>query len=130
MVFVYAESGYRPFYFKVITRQSKVFSLYYLFVVFVVFGGVFMMIPYLKKTKMYNIAQQLCKDVPKLKDCEYKFYRGMEWLKWYTDEECEDGWIEWSLCRTGYFISLNKEQHLESEFKAVTLSRATTFRLN
>lgn len=88
---------------------------------------ILVLIPYLKKTKMYNLANQLCEAVPKLKDCRYKFHRGTEWLKWYTDEECEDGYIEWVLCRIGYHISLEKVQHLESEFKAVTLSRKTIY---
>ena len=83
-----------------------------------------MAVSYLKKKKMHSIAQELCYEkVPALKDCEYKFYRGSEWLKWFADEECEDGYIQWEFycCRSYY--SFEKVQHLESENKAVTLER-------
>ena len=82
-----------------------------------------MAVNYLKKTKMHKLACELRDDVPMLKDCEYKFYRGSEWLKWYADEECDDGYIQWELyvCKT--YCSLSKVQHLESEFKAITLGR-------
>lgn len=84
---------------------------------------------YLKKTKMHCLAQQLCEDVSIMKDCKYLFYRGCEWLKWNSDEECEDGWLEWKLYRIGNFLSLEKVQHLESEFKAITVKREC-FNLN
>ena len=78
---------------------------------------------------MYNLAQQLCEDIPKLKHCKYSFYRGSEWLKWNADEECEDGWLEWKLYKMGNLLSLEKVQHLESEFKAISV-RKVCFNLN
>lgn len=45
---------------------------------------------YLKKTKMYELAKEIftldC-DV-KLKDCEYSFYRGAEWLFLHDNTYC------------------------------------------
>lgn len=49
---------------------------------------------YLKKRKMYDLCNHLmldldlfqlvgCNTVPGLRDCEYKFYRGSEWLHVY-----------------------------------------------
>ena len=82
-----------------------------------------MAVEYLKKTKMHELAKALCPDVPSLRTCEYKFYHGSEWLKWNTGEECEDGWISYELYNCRAYYSLAKVQHLESEFKAVTLDR-------
>ena len=79
--------------------------------------------PYLKKKKLYELAKQHCSDIPKLRDCEYRFHRGSEWLKWNSSEESEDGWITWSLFRTGAHVSLEKVLHLEAEFKATTIER-------
>lgn len=76
---------------------------------------------------MFELAKKICFDIPKMKECEYKFYRGSEWLIWFANEDCEDGYISWEIYRTGYFVSLNKIQHLESEFKAVTLERKTYY---
>lgn len=78
---------------------------------------------YFKKTKMVEIAKKIFTDIPKLKDFTYKFYRGTEWLTWYSDEECEDGYISWKITRDGYAIRLEKEHHLESEFKCVVLEQ-------
>lgn len=38
---------------------------------------------YLKKKKLYELAKELLKDkeIPLMKDCEYKFGRGSEWLR-------------------------------------------------
>ena len=40
------------------------------------------MAQYLKKKKLYEIVKKLLADkkLPPLKNCEYKFYRGAEWL--------------------------------------------------
>lgn len=45
-----------------------------------------MAVEYLKKTKMYELAQSLCDDVPGIRRCEYKFYRGAERLEWCSSE--------------------------------------------
>ena len=85
-----------------------------------------MKVPYLKKTKLFEFAKEICPDAPKkMKDCEYKFYRGTEWLKWSSTEDAPDGdgWIKWEICKMGYRVSLNKEQHLESEFAIKNLER-------
>lgn len=80
-------------------------------------------VDYLKKTKMHELAKTLCPDVPALRYCEYKFYRGSEWLKWCADEECEDGYIGFELYNCPGYHSLDKVQYLDSEFKAVGLER-------
>ena len=80
---------------------------------------------YLKKSKMYELACCLTSDVPKMKYCEYKFYRGSEWLEWYTGECCDDGYISCQIYRCRSFVSFERIQHLDSEFKAVTLKRFT-----
>lgn len=77
---------------------------------------------------MHELAKSLCPDVPPMRECEYKFYRGSEWLKWMCDEECEDGWISFELCNDKSYYSLEKVHHFESEFKAVTLDRKVFFR--
>ena len=85
-----------------------------------------MKVPYLKKTKMFEFAKKICSEPPKkMKDCEYKFYRGSEWLIWYSDEPAPDGdgWLKWEMYKMGYYVSLNLIQSLESEFKSVTLER-------
>lgn len=85
-----------------------------------------MAVNYLGKKKLHQMA---CYDAPSdgkppiMKNCEYKFYRGSEWLKWVSTEECEDGWIEWQLYNCKAYYSLEKVQHLESEFRAVSLYR-------
>ena len=37
---------------------------------------------YLKKKKLYELTKELLKDkeIPLMKDCEYRFHRGLEWL--------------------------------------------------
>lgn len=82
-----------------------------------------MAVEYLKKTKMHDLAKSLMADVPPVRDCEYKFYRGSEWLKWTSDEECGDGWIRFELYVCKSYYSLEKVQYLESEFKSVVLDR-------
>lgn len=82
-----------------------------------------MAVEYLKKTKMHELAKSLVPDIPPVRKCEYKFYRGSEWLTWYPGEECNDGWIEYRLYSCRSYYSLDKVQHLESEFKEVTLDR-------
>ena len=54
-----------------------------------------MAVEYLKKTKLYELAKTLMPDIPSMRNCEYRFYRGSEWLKWLSGEECEDGWIDY-----------------------------------
>ena len=81
------------------------------------------MTDYLKKSKMYQLACSLTPDVPKMKYCEYKFHRGSEWVEWYTGEYCDDGYILCQIYRRRSFVSFERIQHLDSEFKAVTLER-------
>lgn len=40
---------------------------------------------YLKKTKMYNLLKDIIEPeyMPKMSECEYRFYRGSEWLIFY-----------------------------------------------
>ena len=88
-----------------------------------------MAVKYLGKKKMYEMACSIspCK-LPLMKNCEYKFYRGSEWLKWLSDEECDDGWIQWELYVCKAYYSLEKVQYLESANKAISLSRAFSYR--
>lgn len=39
------------------------------------------MVKYLKKSKIRQLLLDLGYQVPALKDCSYKFYRGSEWLE-------------------------------------------------
>ena len=59
---------------------------------------------YLKKTKMYNIAKSVFDilDMPVLKDCEYRFYRGTEWLRFSSAE------YDYEMCSmfAGKFLSV------------------------
>lgn len=82
-----------------------------------------MAVTYLKKKKMYELAVSICPDVPALKDCEYKFYRGSEWLQWCSDEDCEDGYIGFKLFHCASYHSLDKLQYLGSESKVLQLDR-------
>lgn len=44
---------------------------------------------YWKKSKMYQVAKELITDIkmPNMINCEYRFYRGSEWLEFkYSDE--------------------------------------------
>lgn len=63
-----------------------------------------MSVKYLKKKKFYDLAKELLKDVklPIMKECEYKFFRGAEWLSFACDEnyhhynicsQCGGAWI-------------------------------------
>ena len=51
---------------------------------------------YLGKKKLYERMQELSSqigcEIPKMKDCEYKFYRGDEWLKWEYYEKDRNGY--------------------------------------
>lgn len=61
---------------------------------------------YLKKTKMHLLAQRLYADVPSIRKCSYKFYRGSEWL-------------EFSLPCKVYNCSLIVEMYLTSNYLAI-----------
>lgn len=41
---------------------------------------------YLKKKKMYAVVLELGYPVPVLRDCNYKYYRGSEWLAFPLDD--------------------------------------------
>lgn len=80
------------------------------------------MIDYLKKNKMYDLARYLFSDIPCMRKCEYKKYRGLEWLKWFG-EYVEDGFTEYRLCVQGSYFSFEKVQYLDSASKCVILER-------
>lgn len=54
---------------------------------------------YLKKKKMRAVMQELIPDVkiPALNKCEYRFYRGSEWLRFW--EENTEEYVQYELYR-------------------------------
>lgn len=65
-----------------------------------------MAVSYLKKTKMYEIAKSLgLHDMPKLKDCNYSFSHGAEWLTFSNSEY----YVKLSVLFAGAWIKLFME---------------------
>ena len=77
--------------------------------------------PYLRKMKMYTLAKYLCRDISLMKDCEYSFYRGSEWLEWDSKKQDDEGRNEWKLYISGNTVLLEKKKYLYGEEKYVTL---------
>ena len=79
-----------------------------------------MKVPYFKKKKMYEIVSELLPDVkiPKLIHCEYRFFRGSEWLDFsYDDDGHADSCVCVSFYHCGYYVVLDLEyrQYFENE---------------
>lgn len=75
---------------------------------------------YLKKTKMHELAKKIftldC-DV-KLKDCEYKFYRGSEWLRLNDNTYCYEIYAS----HGGRFLSVETFIY-DDDFNRIEVSR-------
>ncbi|MBQ7776404.1 MAG: hypothetical protein IJ379_10850 [Lachnospiraceae bacterium] len=81
-----------------------------------------MSVQYLKKAKMFELLQMLIVDKDcslKLKYCEYKFYRGSEWLKF-----CNDDGIIFSLYHKGVGVSLDLS-YLDGYDREISIDRLT-----
>lgn len=69
---------------------------------------------YLGKRKMYQMALDMLKykDMPKCMYCEYKFYRGTEWLIFSTDT-C---YVKFTVMNCGFWIRVVEKNE---EFEVV-----------
>lgn len=78
-----------------------------------------MAVNYLKKSRMYEIAKRLGYQVPVMKACEYRFYRGTEWLRFHDDSYL------YEICASygGKYLSVNTYYYDEGIYKRVLLSR-------
>ena len=64
---------------------------------------------YLKKKKLYELAKELLKDkeIPLMKDCEYKSYKGAEWL-YFSGVDNEYRSYKISSQSAGYWVSIEE----------------------
>lgn len=83
------------------------------------YGGVIMKVPYFKKKKMYELVSEFLPDmeIPKLIQCEYKFYRGSEWLKFSCcKKDTADSVVFVNLYHCGYCVVLDLEYRRAFEY--------------
>lgn len=83
-----------------------------------------MNVPYLKKTKMYKLLNELVdEELEIMSQSTYKFYRGSEWLSCATKSIDYDK--VYSLYHSGYFISLDILKYNKNKDKYEDIDRIT-----
>lgn len=78
-----------------------------------------MKVPYFKKAKMYKIVSDFLPDmeIPRQIQCEYRFYRGSEWLNFSCwEKDVADSVIYVDLYHCGYRVVLDLEYRRAFEF--------------
>ena len=75
---------------------------------------------YLKKTKMHAILCDIFEIAPKVKETDYRFYRGTEWLRYsddgYSYEICVDYGGNW-LTAKKYHYNYDDDKKVEDFYK-------------
>ena len=91
-----------------------------------------MVVPYLKKSKMYKKLSELLPemDICKKIQCEYKFYRGSEWLKFAGYENGDGNIVVFgNFYHHGYFFSLDLEYREANDTDVLRKIVRRTYRL-
>ena len=83
-----------------------------------------MVVPYLKKKKMYQLLCSLAEgQLDTMKNASYKFYRGSEWLVCVSKNKEFDK--KYELYHCGYFFSLDISEWSECEDEYIEIDRIT-----
>lgn len=80
------------------------------------------MVKYLKKKKLYELVEKLLKDkkLPLMKECQYRFYHGVEWLSFVGVGDDENWYKVASQCN-GNWINIEEFGYIDEESEPVVI---------